>query len=773
MVLTNPYFRAGAFAFLWLFHTLVFAQPGKTQIQGIISDRIGSQVSSGQAGSVFGRLVKLDLSIGQTKGQIAQVAYQPDNNVYLQHFTDGSLLVWDFAQGAQIDEFRLSSGAVPVYYDATTTRLHVVDGGRYLRISRPREGAPVSEQAMPDSVQAGAPSGDGRSILLGTASGEVIKINTAGAVVWRSKVFDSTVRQIVASRDGARVTALGDGGVAKVLDEKGGALSTLANVAKLGQYDRTGRQMHVLQNRELLTLSSQGVSSNSRPRIDGDIQGVSVSDSGDRLMVISSTGVLNIGSGDRWEAVDKGVKFGVYLSDSRYLSVKNDGVTHLRSQGLAHYLVAIVPGSVGWVIVDHEGRYDGTVDGAKDVKWNAETGALSLDQFFEAYYQPGLLSAYLREEETKVLSALPGKLSAGVFLPPKVQLDFPEGKMKPGSVYKVVAVAESNGGDLVEEIRLFHNGKRLPGKARIGTQKIQKENRLLLVQVFAFVPEAGSNEIFAEIGNAHGITGRSEVKREITEGFRPVGKLHVLGIGIDKYRLSSMDLEFATSDVKAFVNRVAAGAKGRYDQVIPRILMDSGATNRGVKDLLAKLDELDPQDSLILALAGHGDFHNGEWYFLPHDVDPKDIPNTGISARELQDALVNSPVRRIFLMVDACNSGAGIDSFNRYRAFQRRFAQQVGRNAGLSVLTATRRDQLAAEVPQLGHGLFTHTVLEGLGGAADNSPSDGRISAHELANFVGQNLERKARPFLESHRLTQSPAHFVIGSDFLISDVGR
>ncbi len=124
-------------------------------------------------------------------------------------------------------------------------------------------------------------------------------------------------------------------------------------------------------------------------------------------------------------------------------------------------------------------------------------------------------------------------------------------------------------------------------------------------------------------------------------------------------------------------------------------------------------------------------------------------------------------------MVDACNSGAGIDSFNRYRAFQRRFAQQVGRNAGLSVLTATRRDQLAAEVPQLGHGLFTHTVLEGLGGAADNSPSDGRISAHELANFVGQNLERKARPFLESHRLTQSPAHFVIGSDFLISDVGR
>ena len=768
----KQYFRVGGIVFLLLFHSLALAQAGRSQIQGIISDRSSSQVSSGQAGSIFGRLVKLELTVVQTKGQIARVAYQPDNNVYLQHFTDGSLLVWDFAQGAQIDEFQLSGGAVPIYYDAATTRLHVVDGGRYRRVSRPKEGTPVSDQVIPDSIQVAAASGDGRSILLGTTGGEVIRMNTGGTVVWRSKVIDSAVRQLVASRDGARVTALGDTGVAKVLDEKGATLSTLANVASLGQYDRTGRQIHLLQNRELQTLSPQGAASNSRPRIDGDIQNISVSDSGDRLIAVSVTGVLNIGSGDRWEPVDKEVKFGIFLGDSRYLSVKNDGVTHLRSQGLAHYLLAIVPGSTGWAIVDHEGRYDGTVDGAKDVKWNAETGDLGLDQFFEAYYQPGLLSAYLKEG-TGTLNPLPSKLIEGVFPPPKIQLDFPEGKMKPGEAYKMVAVAESNGGDLVEEIKVYHNGKRLPGKSRIGTQKIQKENRLLLVQVFSFVPEAGSNEVFAEIRNAHGITGRSEVKREITEGFRPAGKLHILGVGIDKYRLSSMDLEFAKSDVNAFVNRVSAGAKERYDQVVPKVLTDSGATRQGLKDLLDKLGELDPQDSLILALAGHGDFHNGEWYFLPHDVNPKDIPNTGISARELQDALVNSPARKIFLMVDACNSGAGIDSFNRYRAFQRRFAQQMGRNAGLSVLTATRRDQLAAEVPQLGHGLFTHTVLEGLGGAADNSPSDGRISAHELANYVGQNLERKARPFLESHRLTQSPAHFVIGSDFLISDVGR
>ena len=84
------------------------------------------------------------------------------------------------------------------------------------------------------------------------------------------------------------------------------------------------------------------------------------------------------------------------------------------------------------------------------------------------------------------------------------------------------------------------------------------------------------------------------------------------------------------------------------------ILIHSGdATNRGIKGLLGKLSSLDPSDTLILVLAGHGDLHDGEWYFLPHDVDLKNVSKTAISIRELQDALVNSPVKRVFLMAGA------------------------------------------------------------------------------------------------------------------------
>ena len=737
---------------------------------GIISDRVANQIGSGQAGSIFGRLVKLDLAISQTKGQILRAEFQPVNAIYLQQFVGGALLVWDFERGAQVDEFRLSERAAPVYYDPSAARLFVLDEGRLLRVARSKDGALTSEPVVPDAVVAATASGDGRWLLAGTRGGDVVKLNGAGTVAWRTRYSEPDIRAIRASEDGTRLTVLGASGVARMLDVAGGGVAAIPNIARLGSYGAAGRQVHLARNQDLVFVGPDGAAVSRPNRITGAVESLSMSARGERVMVISSDGKLSIGDERKWDRVEPAVRFAAFIGDRRYLSIRSDGVTHLKSMDVDYYLVALVPGSAGWVIVDHEGRYDGTVEGMKDVRWNAESAGLSLDQFFDSYFQPGLLSAYVKDE---TLDALPGKVREGVFLPPKLELEFPDGKMKPGVEFKVLAVAESKGGDLTEEIKIFHNGKRLPPKSRIGSQKIQRDGRLLLIQVFAFVPESGPNEVFAEIRNSHGITGRSEIKREVAPGNRPPGRLRILGVGIDQYQVASINLDFATTDVKSVVGTMAAGAKSKYDTVQPQLLIDADATSSGIKGLLDRLSSLDPSDTLILVLAGHGELHEGEWYFLPHDVDLQKIATSAISVRALQDALVNSPVKRIFLMVDACNSGAGIDSFNRYRSFQRRFVQQVGRNAGVSVLTATRRDQLAAEIGQLGHGMFTHVILEGLAGGADTAPKDGNISAHELANFVGQNLERRARQFLEILGITQSPAHFVIGSDFLISSVAR
>ena len=51
------------------------------------------------------------------------------------------------------------------------------------------------------------------------------------------------------------------------------------------------------------------------------------------------------------------------------------------------------------------------------------------------------------------------------------------------------------------------------------------------------------------------------------------------------------------------------------------------------------------------------------------------------------------------------------------------------------ILAAARPFSLAAESDELRHGLFTHAVLEGLGGAADGD-GDGYVTLAELSAYV-------------------------------------
>lgn len=765
------------------------------QVDASVRAAVASQVSSAAKGSIYGQLVKLDLAIPETQRQFVSGRFQAFGKILMQHFADGTVLVWDFERGTQVNEFQLTDSAVPVRYDAAIGDLYVLHSATLQRVKRTKAGLSYEKLAAEHSVSAFVLSGDGKSMYLGTPSGETVKLTAGGVLVWKKKIFDAGIRQLAASQDGARLTVLGDNNRASTLNADGSPAFSQADIAYLGGYDQKGSQVFVGTQGDRVSLSGAGKPIPDATRIDGKLQAVSASQKGSHWLALTSEGRLGQVTGATWTPIDEGVKFAVFIGDKRYLYVKHDGVAFLRSVETAHYLLTIVPGQHGWVVVDHEGRYDGSVAGTKDVTWKADKEALSLDQFFEAYYQPGLLSSYMNEQSGQV-GAVPAYLTKGAFLPPKLEMDFPGGKMEAGKEAKIVAVAESRGGDLAEGIRLFHNGKRLPPKARLGSQKVERDGRLLLVEVFAFVPEPGANEVFSETRNSHGITGRSPVTKEVTEGFRSEGSLHVVGIGVDKYRLSEFNLDFAKADATSVSGQIGKASKGFYSSIVQSTLSDSAATRKSVLAALDGLSRAKPQDSLILMLAGHGTVSEGEWYFLPHDMNPKKLKETAVSARELQDALVNSPARKIMLMVDACHSGAGIDNFNRYREFLRRFVQQVGRSTGITVLTAARRDQLAAEAPHLGHGLFTYIVLEGLGGLADISPRDSTITAHELAGYVGDNLEKRGAVLLEppatrtsdgprnlavsaaaaepkpsAHE--QSPAYFVIGADFPIAAFGQ
>jgi uncharacterized caspase-like protein len=139
----------------------------------------------------------------------------------------------------------------------------------------------------------------------------------------------------------------------------------------------------------------------------------------------------------------------------------------------------------------------------------------------------------------------------------------------------------------------------------------------------------------------------------------------------------------------------------------------------------------------------------------------------GISATELSDIFKDSTIQHILLMVDACYSGASLDSFRKLQNSQRRFSRVMSRSVGITVVTATRKDQQAAELSDLGHGLFTYVLEKGMRGDADVKPKNNQISAHEIANFSTQTIPGYARKYLGA---AQEPSSFTMGHDFVLFD---
>jgi uncharacterized caspase-like protein len=62
----------------------------------------------------------------------------------------------------------------------------------------------------------------------------------------------------------------------------------------------------------------------------------------------------------------------------------------------------------------------------------------------------------------------------------------------------------------------------------------------------------------------------------------------------------------------------------------------------------------------------------------------------------------------------------------------------LSRSTGVHVIAASTKDQYASEVKELGHGVFTFTLLKGLeGGASGNSKT---VTVRKLMGYIEENL---------------------------------
>lgn len=157
---------------------------------------------------------------------------------------------------------------------------------------------------------------------------------------------------------------------------------------------------------------------------------------------------------------------------------------------------------------------------------------------------------------------------------------------------------------------------------------------------------------------------------------------------------------------------------------------NADAVRKGLK----KLEKAQPEDTVVLFLAGHGqNLQNSEYYFLPDGVRLKDgqiDPSSALSWRELLSALQTAQGRRV-LLVDTCRAG------NAYNMELLKTAQFDN----IAVLSATDSEGVAHELEKFEHGAFTYALLQGLATHADSN-NDGVVKAGELSNYVEDTVPR-------------------------------
>jgi uncharacterized caspase-like protein len=233
-------------------------------------------------------------------------------------------------------------------------------------------------------------------------------------------------------------------------------------------------------------------------------------------------------------------------------------------------------------------------------------------------------------------------------------------------------------------------------------------------------------------------------------------------IGVGEYDSRQIPrLRYATRDADAMYEFLTKSGGYAKDHVL--LLTETSQTKptllnikRALGDFLARRAGRD--DMVLIYFAGHGapeiDVAGAESdglskYLVPQDGDPDSLYTSALPMDEIQRIFARIQAERILLLLDTCYSGtAGGRSFARQRVratgLNDQFLERLTRSRGRVIITASGPNEVAFELDELGHGVFTYYVLEGLQGKADRN-SDGIVTVSELYEYVEDQVDRTAR----------------------------
>ena len=252
------------------------------------------------------------------------------------------------------------------------------------------------------------------------------------------------------------------------------------------------------------------------------------------------------------------------------------------------------------------------------------------------------------------------------------------------------------------------------------------------------------------------------VAPSLTQSGLAVADRWAVVVGAGKYESADIPtLRYAVSDAESIYQVLTGPAGFKKEHVL--LLTDRAERKPTLRNIRWALGTFlsrsaKKDDTVVIFFAGHGapevdprglERDGLAKYLIPSDADPDDLYSSAFPMDELQTIFGRIESDRVVAFLDACYSGAAggrtfVAKKTRSGQVDDLFLERLTRSKGRAIITASRPSEVSMELPELGHGVFTYYLVQGLQGAADLN-RDGIVTLQELYEYVEQQVTRKSR----------------------------